>query len=77
MMRRRAFVISAMTLLGGALLLASPKAPAAQQRNNTPLAYTGEIMDATCAALGSHNAVMKEEGAFHLRETMRVGLRQQ
>ena len=33
-----------------------------QQQNNTPMAYTGEIMDSRCADAGSHNQVMSKEG---------------
>lgn len=34
----------------------------AQQQNNAPLAYTGEITDSACAALGSHTQLMSEKG---------------
>lgn len=34
----------------------------AQQRDNTPLSYTGEIMDATCAGQQSHSPEMEKEG---------------
>jgi hypothetical protein len=33
-----------------------------QQQNNTPIAYTGYVMDGACAALGSHTQMMSKEG---------------
>jgi hypothetical protein len=33
-----------------------------QQQNNTPMSFTGEIMDSECAADGSHSAMMQKEG---------------
>jgi hypothetical protein len=33
-----------------------------QQQNNTPMSFTGEIMDDQCAAEGAHNAMMQKEG---------------
>jgi hypothetical protein len=33
-----------------------------QQPNNTPMSFTGEIMDNECAAAGSHNDMMQKEG---------------
>ncbi len=52
--------------LGTALLLATAAMQAGsrsgQQQNNTPLSYTGEIMDSKCAGQGSHNQVMAKEG---------------
>src|ERR1700722_18605561 len=33
-----------------------------QQPNNTPMSFTGEIMDNVCAAAGSHNDMMQKEG---------------
>jgi hypothetical protein len=53
-------------ILGTALLLATPFLQAgsksAQQQNNTPLSYTGVIMDSKCAGQGSHTQVMSKEG---------------
>jgi hypothetical protein len=46
-------------LLAGATFLATK---AAQQQNNTPLSFTGDIMDSACAMLGSHDQMMKKEG---------------
>jgi hypothetical protein len=34
----------------------------AQQQNNQPIAYTGEITDSACAAADSHAAVMSKDG---------------
>jgi hypothetical protein len=33
-----------------------------QQQNNTPMSFTGEIMDDQCAADGTHSAMMQKEG---------------
>jgi hypothetical protein len=59
-MRRRTLI------LGTALLLATAFSQvgsgSGQQQNNTPLSYTGEIMDSQCAGQGSHNQVMAKEG---------------
>jgi hypothetical protein len=33
-----------------------------QQPNNTPMSFTGEIMDNECAAAGSHTDMMQKEG---------------
>jgi Protein of unknown function (DUF5818) len=33
-----------------------------QQPNNTPMSFTGEIMDNECAAKGSHDAMSQKEG---------------
>jgi hypothetical protein len=53
-------------ILGTALLLATAISQAGsksgQKQNNTPLSYTGEIMDSKCAGQGSHNQVMAKEG---------------
>ena len=50
----------------GVLLIAFAQASSggagAQQQNNQPIAYTGEIMDSACAAAGSHAAMMSKEG---------------
>jgi hypothetical protein len=36
--------------------------PLGQQPNNTPMSFTGEIMDNECAAAGSHTDMMQKEG---------------
>jgi hypothetical protein len=33
-----------------------------QQPNNTPMSFSGEIMDNECAAAGSHTDMMQKEG---------------
>jgi Protein of unknown function (DUF5818) len=33
-----------------------------QQPNNTPMSFTGEIMDNECTAAGSHTDMMQKEG---------------
>lgn len=42
--------------------------PAVSAPASTPSSYTGEIMDAACAAMGSHDAMMKQEGAKDAKE---------
>jgi len=59
-MRRLALNLGTAVLLATAFLQAGSKP--GQQQNNTPLSYTGEIMDNKCAGQGSHNQVMAKEG---------------
>lgn len=59
-MRRFILNLGTIMLLAAAFLQAGFNS--AQQRNNTPLSYTGEIMDGTCAGQGSHNQKMTKEG---------------
>jgi len=33
-----------------------------QQPNNTPMSFTGEIMDNECAAAGTHDGIMRKQG---------------
>jgi hypothetical protein len=33
-----------------------------QQPNNTPMSFTGEIMDNECAAAGAHDGMMQKQG---------------
>jgi hypothetical protein len=47
-------------LAGGAALTQAGSGACAQQQNNQPIAYTGEITDSACA--GSHAALMSKEG---------------
>jgi hypothetical protein len=50
-------------LIGCAGVVQASSGPArAQQQNNQPIAYTGEITDSACAASGSHAAMMSKEG---------------
>ena len=59
-MKRLALILGTALLLATAILQAGSKS--GQQQNNTPLSYTGEIMDSKCAGQGSHNQVMAKEG---------------
>ena len=56
-MRKAAFGVLPIFLLGVLSLRA-----VGQQPNNTPMSFTGEIMDNECAAAGSHNDMMQKEG---------------
>lgn len=53
-------------ILGTTVLLASAflqvRSMSSQQQNNTPLSYTGEIMDSKCSSRGSHTQAMAKEG---------------
>jgi hypothetical protein len=49
-------------LVGCAALAQAGSGARAQQQNNQPIAYTGEIMDSACAGAGSHSALMSKEG---------------
>jgi hypothetical protein len=60
MKRREMVAILAGVLVGTVTLVAASRA--GQQQNNTPLSFTGEIMDGACAVLGSHDQMMKKEG---------------
>ena len=35
---------------------------------NSPQVFTGEIMDSACAAMGSHDQMMKQEGAKNAKD---------
>ena len=39
-----------------------------QQQNNTPMSFTGELMDNECAAKQSHDAMIKQEGFKNAKE---------
>jgi hypothetical protein len=39
-----------------------------QQQNNTPMSFTGYLMDNECAAKQSHDAMMKQEGFKNAKE---------
>jgi hypothetical protein len=60
-MKRERILAAVALVLASALLMAFAN-KAAQQQNNTPLSFTGEIMDSACASLGSHDQMMKKEG---------------
>ena len=47
----------------------------AQQRNNTPLSYTGEITDGTYAGQGSHNQEMTSEGTKSSKDCALLGVK--
>lgn len=55
---RMAAIWSVPILLLGVLFLRA----LGQQPNNTPMSFTGEIMDNECAAAGSHTDMMQKEG---------------
>src|ERR1017187_908590 len=59
-MRRLALNLGTALFLVAAFVQAGSKS--GQQQNNTPLSYTGEIMDSKCAGQGSHSQVMAKEG---------------
>jgi len=59
-MRPNTLIVASTLLLATAILQAGSRS--GQQQNNTPLSYTGEIMDSKCAGQGSHNQVMTKEG---------------
>jgi hypothetical protein len=59
-MKRLAVNLGMSSLLATALLQSGFRSM--QQQNNTPMSYTGEIMDSKCGDLGSHNQVMTKEG---------------
>jgi hypothetical protein len=59
-MRRLALILGTALLLATAFLQAGSRS--GQQQNNTPLSYTGEIMDSKCAGQGAHSQVMAKEG---------------
>jgi hypothetical protein len=59
-MKRLTLILGTALLLATAILQAGSESR--QKQNNTPLSYTGEIMDSKCAGQGSHNQVMAKEG---------------
>jgi hypothetical protein len=59
-MKRFILNLGTIMLLATAFLQAGFKS--ALQHNNTPLSYTGEIMDGTCAGQGSHNQEVTKDG---------------
>jgi|ERR1039458_2263362 hypothetical protein len=60
MKREKILPTVALVLVSASLMAFANRA--AQQQNNTPLSFTGEIMDSACASLGSHDQMMKKEG---------------
>ena len=55
-MRRLALILGTTSLLATAVMQAGSRT--GQRQNNTPLSYTGQIMDSKWAGQGSHNQVM-------------------
>ncbi|MGH9684664.1 MAG: hypothetical protein ACRD4S_13760 [Candidatus Acidiferrales bacterium] len=63
---RLAFPLVIAFVFGVVVLRGANKAN--QQQNNTPMSFTGEIMDSACGALGSHAQMMKKEGLKTAKE---------
>jgi hypothetical protein len=60
-MKREENLLTAALLLAATFWMAGANV-GAQQQNNTPLSFTGDIMDSACAAMGAHDQMMKKEG---------------
>jgi hypothetical protein len=67
----RFFVLLALMALAGVFAPGNDRI-FAQQQNNTPRSFTGEIMDANCAASGSHDDMMKKEGVKDAKTCTRM-----
>jgi len=72
-MKRFILNLGTVVLLVTAFLQAGFKS--AQQRNNTPQSYTGEIMDGTCAVQDSHNQEMTSEGTKSSKDCALFGVK--
>jgi len=59
---KRLAISSALILLFAAVSLRGFVRGPLQQQNNTPMSFTGELMDTECAAQRSHDAMMNKEG---------------
>ena len=59
---KRLAISSLLILLLAAISLRGFLRQPIQQQNNTPMSFTGELIDNECAARGSHDAMMKKEG---------------
>jgi hypothetical protein len=59
---RRLAISSTLILLFTAISVCGFAARPLQQQNNTPMSFTGELMDSMCAAQRSHDAMIKKEG---------------
>jgi hypothetical protein len=59
---------SAAILLFTGISLAGPAVRPGQQKNNTPMSFTGEVMDNECGTEKSHDAMMKKEGFKNAKE---------
>lgn len=69
-MRRFILNLGTVLLLATAFLQAGFKS--AQQHDNTPLSYSGEIMDGTCAGQGSHGQEMTKVGTKTAKDCARL-----
>lgn len=67
-MPRRGTILAAMTLLGAGLSPIFHSKPARQTDSEQALNLVGEIMDSRCAIDGSHEKVMRQNGAKSARE---------
>jgi Protein of unknown function (DUF5818) len=59
---RRLAISSTLILLWAAISLHGFVERPLQQQNNTPMSFTGELMDNVCAGQHSHEAMIKKEG---------------
>lgn len=59
---RRLAISSALLLLFTAISVRGFVERSPQEQNNTPMSFTGELMDKECAAQRSHDAMIKKEG---------------
>jgi hypothetical protein len=59
---KRLAVGSSLLLLLTAISLRGFISRTAQQPNNTPMSFAGDLMDNECAAQHSHDAMIKKEG---------------
>jgi hypothetical protein len=69
-MRRFILNLGTVLLLATAFLQAGFKS--ARQHNNTPLSYSGEIMDGTCAGQESHGQEMTKVGTKTAKDCARL-----
>jgi hypothetical protein len=53
---------SAAIMLFTAIALRGSVSRGGQQKNNTPMSFTGEVMDNECGTQQSHDAMVKKEG---------------
>jgi hypothetical protein len=51
-----------------AISLAGSVSRTGQQKNNTPMSFTGEVMDNECGAQQAHDAMIKKEGYKSAKE---------
>ena len=65
---KRLATSSAAILLFTAVSLPGSATRPAQQKNNTPMSFTGEVMDNECGTQKSHDAMMKKEGYKNAKE---------